>query len=377
MVLTRRQYKAILRWLPNEIITEIIQVAPRGDREALCRTSKLFHAIGLPILYRDVNLDSGACAKFLCDSVLSNTTLPGLVRSFTFTIDGPFPPRCGYSSGKLLDCVKTFLRLEHLSIRLSLLDQIHQEVLLGWTFPQLVTFQVHTDCTSSTTRATLPSFVARHPQLISLSKPPYESMVEWPSRLQLSNLQYFDGPPQWIPFLDTRALREVQIDWFAYASYGDPSYDDPSVETVEQIVVALASMIRPNIPLVCSSCLYDDDFMEVVDAYAKCMPPMKTFQLNVETHDGDVMDELLEHLRTCLPRFEGLQFLAIREFDVDHSSHSTPNKDRILAKALGDACPTLQACCFKRTAWRMVDGTWEQFPVENFPSFAGVTFDYK
>ncbi|KAJ6585584.1 hypothetical protein B0H19DRAFT_1110224, partial [Mycena capillaripes] len=56
MVLTRRQDKAILRWLPNEIISEIIQAAPTADRAALCQASKLFHSIGVSVLYRAVDV---------------------------------------------------------------------------------------------------------------------------------------------------------------------------------------------------------------------------------------------------------------------------------------------------------------------------------
>ncbi|KAJ7490808.1 hypothetical protein FB451DRAFT_1389566 [Mycena latifolia] len=83
MVLTRRAYKAISRWLPSEIILEIIQAAPQADRASLCRVSKLFHALGLPVLYRVVHLQTRASAEAFGPTVLSNIALGPLVRSFT------------------------------------------------------------------------------------------------------------------------------------------------------------------------------------------------------------------------------------------------------------------------------------------------------
>ncbi|KAJ6585598.1 hypothetical protein B0H19DRAFT_1110245, partial [Mycena capillaripes] len=86
MVLTRRQHKAISRWLPNEIIAEIIQVAPTADRAALCRASKLFHGVGVPVLYRVVNVRRESTDAF-SRTILANRLLAGLVRSLSVTDD--------------------------------------------------------------------------------------------------------------------------------------------------------------------------------------------------------------------------------------------------------------------------------------------------
>ncbi|KAJ6548162.1 hypothetical protein DFH09DRAFT_1087283 [Mycena vulgaris] len=48
MFLTRRAYKSISRWLPNEIITEIL-AASQADQASLCRVSKLFYALCRPL----------------------------------------------------------------------------------------------------------------------------------------------------------------------------------------------------------------------------------------------------------------------------------------------------------------------------------------
>lgn len=84
MVLIRRGYKSISWWLPDEVISEIIQAAPRYDQAALCRASKLFHALGVRILYRVVDLDDYPSIAGFCLTVLTNTAkFSHLVRSLT------------------------------------------------------------------------------------------------------------------------------------------------------------------------------------------------------------------------------------------------------------------------------------------------------
>jgi hypothetical protein len=83
MVLTRRGYKAISRWLPNEIITEIVCAVPWADQASLCRVSKLFHGICLPVLYRVVQLKSARGITSFCNTVPSNPAIAGYVRSLT------------------------------------------------------------------------------------------------------------------------------------------------------------------------------------------------------------------------------------------------------------------------------------------------------
>ncbi|KAJ7100505.1 hypothetical protein C8R44DRAFT_947005 [Mycena epipterygia] len=84
MVLTRRAYRAISRWLPNEVVTEIIQAAPQKDRTAICRTSKLFYGLSVPVLYRVVDIDTHTSLSSFSAAISSNPNLAKAVRSFTF-----------------------------------------------------------------------------------------------------------------------------------------------------------------------------------------------------------------------------------------------------------------------------------------------------
>ncbi|KAJ7675138.1 hypothetical protein B0H17DRAFT_1207877 [Mycena rosella] len=70
----RRAYKAISQWLPNEVLTEIIQAATQEDQASLCRVSKLFHALSLPVLNRTVRLAHYASASAFSSAIIENPT---------------------------------------------------------------------------------------------------------------------------------------------------------------------------------------------------------------------------------------------------------------------------------------------------------------
>jgi hypothetical protein len=56
MVLTRRAHKCIVRWFPNEVLSEILLYLPPIDLLALCRTSRLISGLATPLLYRCIDL---------------------------------------------------------------------------------------------------------------------------------------------------------------------------------------------------------------------------------------------------------------------------------------------------------------------------------
>ncbi|KAJ7687232.1 hypothetical protein B0H17DRAFT_1070355 [Mycena rosella] len=66
--------KPVAEWLPNETIIEILQVVSRPDQVALCRVSKLFHALCLPYYI-------AFCSAIVCTPSLSQS-----VRSFKFIV---------------------------------------------------------------------------------------------------------------------------------------------------------------------------------------------------------------------------------------------------------------------------------------------------
>jgi hypothetical protein len=74
-------------YLPDELLTDIFEAVPQSDRASVCRASKLFHALCLPLLYRVVDIPPASIESF-CSAVLSNAVVPALVRSLTL-MTGP------------------------------------------------------------------------------------------------------------------------------------------------------------------------------------------------------------------------------------------------------------------------------------------------
>ncbi|KAJ6537717.1 hypothetical protein B0H19DRAFT_373261 [Mycena capillaripes] len=334
MVLTRRQFKAITRWLPNEIISEIIQAAPRrANRASLCRASKLFHSIGVQALYREVDLDSYPRVISFSSAVLSNPALSELVRSFTFVKCEE--PSHGYElvdfSQSLLDCLTSLHRLEHMSINLEIFEEEQWFALLNGTFHHLVGFQIFGELEKKQFAATS-SFLIRHPQLISLGMMTYDPF-EPSCRIPLSNLRHFRGPASLIPSLQASCVTEAWIDWDYLGSH-----------SVERIVIGLRSMTCNHAPIICCNDGFGHDFSEISRSLSNYIPQMKMLQLETHELDSDVTQLLFENLKSCLPSWGGLRFLSFEDhFDL-YYGRSHPERDMALLKAFGDLIPTLEAC---------------------------------
>ncbi|KAJ7186368.1 hypothetical protein C8R46DRAFT_1206380 [Mycena filopes] len=118
MVLTRRQYRAISRWLPNEIITEVITASPKADQAVLTRVSKLFYGLATPVLYKAVDLRTLAKINGFCSSILVNASLSQPVRVLKL---GNLAVREASFSQRLLRALKTLSFLEHIVFVPSLL----------------------------------------------------------------------------------------------------------------------------------------------------------------------------------------------------------------------------------------------------------------
>ncbi|KAJ7642860.1 hypothetical protein B0H17DRAFT_1339176 [Mycena rosella] len=366
MVLTRRAYKAISRWLPNEIITEIIQATPPSDQASLCRAGKLFHALCLPLLYRVVDLktDASVTAAF-CSTIISNETIAGIVRSFT-GFEGP---------GRLrVDLLRALVGLEGLTVNLSELHGEDFKELLRWTFPNLVQCTLwinHTDWFSTQREDTMASFLIRHPRLENICVEDWCTLVPRPSksaRIPLLQLQHLRCPVEMVPSINARALKKARIYW--------ESLD----EVVERTFVAFKSMTCPDVPFVLSNVGGDNHFKEIVNSVSRNIPHTKTLQLFLsQLHI--IHDDVIRDIEKCLPIFTGLTFLSI-EYMSRHRTSYNPTaptlhdeeEARIRVISLAAACSTLEACCLHRYAWRKVAGVWEKYSLEDFKALAGISW---
>ncbi|KAJ7777164.1 hypothetical protein B0H16DRAFT_1712208 [Mycena metata] len=335
MVLTRRAYKSIARWLPNEVITEIIQAAPPRDQASLCRTTKLFEGLGVPILYRVVNLqvEDAESIEAFCSTIASHTSkFAKLVRSFTANANLMYYTELDGLNAPLWECVKTLFNLEKLRIRGSLAYGHGVPEWLSLTFPRLDHGELYVtgrDWTSKERRGTLASFLLRHPALKSVRITDFISLELWPptaTRIPLHDLQRIWAPPTVFPALVVDDLREVRLDW--QCDY------EVNMTPAEPTFIALSAMARDG-------------------------PPDK-----------------IPHVKKHLPRFTHLEFFAFESLDeVDGrlTFGETEAEDQLTVHDFGDLCPTLQACRLSKNAWRRVNGTWERFPADDFLARAGIT----
>ncbi|KAJ7506927.1 hypothetical protein B0H11DRAFT_1973412 [Mycena galericulata] len=330
--------KAISDRLPNELIATIIYAMPTSDLVTLCQTCRLFHGLGVPVLYKVVGIDE-TCAESFCSSVLSNQSLAGYVRSFTIANKSNSPSRRTQYSGILLESVKTLVKVEHLWVDFDLLDDEHRDAFLHCTFPHLASWSLqmyshrpevgHIASFADMFRRPIVEtlalpFLSRHSKLISLS---FSSLfkIKPSSPIPLSSLREFKGPADLVPWLDSPNLRECRLSWWNSGN-----------TDVEPAVLALKSKIPSDRPFVFSSEFCDGVFREILDSLSRNMPHIKTLKARIIRINAP-QHEMFEHIRDCLRRFSGLAFLA---FDIMENTF-TEGEVRALAETFGDACPTL------------------------------------
>ncbi|KAJ7684217.1 hypothetical protein DFH06DRAFT_1462596 [Mycena polygramma] len=362
MVLTRRAYKSISRWLPNEIISQIIEAASFDDLAALCRTCKLFHAIGIPVLYRVVRL-RGESVEAFCSTVLGNTPkFAELVRSFTTDDNVKLVLE---QTPLVLNCVKTLSRIEDISIKGSHLWKARLKV-MACTFPHLLRCLVSIKdrhWTSLQQEDTVASFLIRHPALKSVEIIHSWYADSWPStsaRIPLLNLERIRAPPRFLPSILARGLKEVRLEWL-------------EKEPAEPIFSILGPMTRSDVPFVYSNFCRGDQCAEIVDSISRNVPHTKTLCMDIHMLSSMVRKEIIVQFMESLPLFTELQFFGIQtKGDVPGATWG--ETDEITVQDFGDVCSTLQLCRLNKNAWRKIDGSWEPFPVEGFYALAGITF---
>ncbi|KAJ6548184.1 hypothetical protein DFH09DRAFT_1169933, partial [Mycena vulgaris] len=371
MVLTRRAHKTISRWLPNEILAEIIQAAAKADQASLCRVSKLFHDLCLPVLYRSVYLGHCDSGVAFCSSLIEHPTRADLVREFKVA-----PGYCRYTNGRrdwepsevVLQSLKIMQHLEHLSLHPQIL--LANAALLKFTFPRLREISVFTDYPSLQAvpdwTDLLASFLIRHPLLTNLNIKgvPPPSLKSLDIRIPLPHLQGYYGPTSLLSSFEMGgfSLRTANLRWSA-----DDSAD------LESIVLRLASSTRPDIPFILTSEINcQENCVALVESLSRNMPHTRTLQCK-SVYNLALDAETNRRITACISRFTGLAFLAIG-YRSSGPVCWRDEQDRMTAEAWGKACPTLVACYFNYYAWRKVDGTWTDYSTNDFLALSELRF---
>ncbi|KAJ7036600.1 hypothetical protein C8F04DRAFT_1394183 [Mycena alexandri] len=332
MVLTRRAYKSIARWVPNEVISEIIQAAPPHDWASLCRTTMLFQGLGVPLLYRVVDLKTVASVEAFCSTIASHTAkFAKLVQSLT--VDA------------------------HALLIVSL-------------------FELHTSdrhWTNTEGLGTLSSFLARHPTLKSVTI--YDTaQFEWPStaaRIPLPDLQRICAPAKVFPRIIVDGLKEARLEW--------EFRDEVHMWPPEPIFLALKATTRREKSLVCSIFCSNFELPSIMASASMHIPHAKALRIvvaDLRADDEDLRLCDIQCVKQYLSRFTGLEFFSLEMFELwgRVAFGATEADDQLTVHDFGDLCSTLQACRTSQNAWRRMNGTWERFPLTDFFPLAGITF---
>ncbi|KAF8209468.1 hypothetical protein K438DRAFT_1811092 [Mycena galopus ATCC 62051] len=359
MVLTRRAYKSISRWLPNEVISEIIHTAPRSDLVAICRVSRLFHALGLSLLYRRVELASYASIDRFCSTILGNPTkFAGLVRSVALTGYGWVPDSVVQ---RLSLCCRRLLKVENISMR--------RQELISCTIPSLVGCTLSAPerglWTSTEQEDTIASFLIRHPSLRSIRIDRPGLFEPWPSTaalIPMVNLQRLWAPPMFLSSIRDTRLQEVKLSWRRF-------------EPVGATFATLKSLARSDNSFVCCIDCWDRFSGQIMDSISEHLPHTKTFQMELKFQNELPRGEILASFERCLSRFTGLVFFSFCNLSSPrYSAVFRDQEAEDLFRALVAACSTLRAWRFNEAAWRKLDGAWEKFPLDDFFALAGISW---
>ncbi|KAF7361588.1 hypothetical protein MSAN_01192900 [Mycena sanguinolenta] len=352
----------ISHWLPNELLVHIIQQSPNADQAALCRLSKLFRDLCLPVLYRAVKLKDPCSSTAFCSGIIENSSRADVVRSFIldvsyedFRIDG--------RDDLVLASLKLMSRLEHFSFSGLMLDANHHSRILleEYHFPQLISCNLWFPTFSTPLSDLVALFLTRHPTLKRVHLHSNSRMVTSRSpRISLPNLEIYVGKAPFILGIDAIRLKEVQLTW-----------SDTDSADVDKIISRISSMTNPKLPFVSSHIYSSDNYSQIMISVSTHMSHTRNLRLRRSkkslwfysvNHDRD----MIRHIMECLSGFTNLVYLTI------NWAHHSKAENWSVVERLVKVCPTLEACCSSRDAWRKVNGQWEECELEEFEVLAGL-----
>ncbi|KAJ7636620.1 hypothetical protein FB45DRAFT_1024725 [Roridomyces roridus] len=162
-------FKCIFRWLPNEVMSEIISYSSRHEKSVLCRVSRLSRQLTLTLLYQRVSVDSYEELYRFWESLCCNLENGVHVASFVLHLLGdPLDTQPDFEIPQELDYIifNAMTRLETLVLNVPLADARCTEIFRDCSFPRLSTLQ-YVASEISCNDVLIP-FVAAHRQISQL-----------------------------------------------------------------------------------------------------------------------------------------------------------------------------------------------------------------
>ncbi|KAJ7773649.1 hypothetical protein DFH07DRAFT_801357 [Mycena maculata] len=261
MVLTRRM---ITQWLPNELITEIVRAAPKAGQAALCRVSKLFHDLALPVLNRavDFHVDDNNECNFIpcCSALIATPTRADAIRSLTFFILKIWDDKWAKEALDVLkQAMKLMSRLEHLAI-------VSPSSMTPWRslpFPRLLSCRLTLWAFDTPGEEMVSSFLTRHPTLTHICM----ALISTSLQISLPNLQCFEGYAFGVPLIVSEPLRAARLLWSRSRN-----------QNFDNIIMALNSMTDPFRPFGSSHQCTKQECASIFASLSGQMPHTTTLQ---------------------------------------------------------------------------------------------------
>ncbi|KAJ7115013.1 hypothetical protein C8R44DRAFT_226270 [Mycena epipterygia] len=348
MVLTRRAYKSIIRWLPNELLSEAMSYVSRPALVALCRTSRLTSSLAIPLLYRDVSLSTLPALESFLSTLKIHAELPlpraNYVRKFSINaLRVELPRHLVEDITFVLANLLNIEFLELLSVDVHILDMLR----LAY-FSNLSIFHCSVSPDAS---VLLPAFINRHQTITHLHL--YRSEFSNPYHLDpihLPNLIHYAAPSSFVPSLvsDTRSVRNMQITWF---------HDDPDVEAALATFARMAAP-RPNL-VVRSDHIIEPFFLEHL---AASIPHIFILMLGkLSTNSGRIPLDHALNIASKLGTLTALNSFTVLGFEDDNETlteSECADIDIRIVEAWGAACKTLVQVNFHGNKYTKTGRVW-------------------
>ncbi|KAJ7619643.1 hypothetical protein FB45DRAFT_1063000 [Roridomyces roridus] len=339
----KRALMCITRWLPNEILNEIIQNAPKSDQATLCRVSELFHALVLPIVNQTVVLRTDNCSlqvlEAFCCAMIRNPARADSVRSLTFMNGSPNDVP---AEDVLIKSLELMRRLEHFSITdLRPVGVISRLATL--TFPNLLSCTLP-GVTTTTWNLHFAHFLSRHLTIthLCLGCIDQQNLDPAPQGILLPRLQYYSGALQLLFAFPMHSLVAVRALW---------SVRSPS------LVKRFSTLSCPNLTSFHIDNFFGGQAPAILTHLSTHMPHCENLKLH--TYGSGLSIEFVNDISVQLPRFERLAYLLFTAHESDPAGVDS-DIQRSAFRAWANICPTLRGCCLDDRGWRKVGGTWEE-----------------
>ncbi|KAJ7607534.1 hypothetical protein FB45DRAFT_947848 [Roridomyces roridus] len=362
----------ITLWLPNELLAEIIQNVSDTDLASLCHVCKLFHALVLPSLLRNVVLhirdSSIEITDAFCLGIIENPARAESVLSLTL-INGSLP--LVPAKDLLIQSLKLMRNLESLSI-----DDIHAfgvvSCLPSLTFPKLSScffIEAHPEIWSPHMIGALGydeswnlhaiEFLSRHPTIaqLRLRSAPCKSNI--PAGTLLPEMRYFQGSSWSLALFSKRSLVALRTAWPVLMSSVGRNFDE---------------LTSPNITSLYIEHLCTDYVSMAIRHLSAHMPRLEKIKLcccNTKSSTGmDLeLEETLFFIGLFLSRFERLAYVAFN-YDLD-SLGVDAGRGRRALETWPKLSQTLRGISIGDKAELKVGETWEGCSGEAFDAAAG------